>query len=437
MSEPSDNSFDEKLDNLFENSFDSRFDDESIGSFGGAGEDGSGAADEADAPDAGDEADEGDEGDAPGVADEADEGDAPDAADAPATADPAVAADVPFDIPIEKSAKRKRGLARRVLIVLCVILAVLIVAAGGAFAWWRHSVEQGKKAMTEQVAERASAEDGVIEYDGKRYRLNDSIVTLCFIGYDDTADEADAIKGGQSDTIMVIALDTLSGKARAISIPRDSMVTVDTYNGDSYGGQATEQICLQYSYGSSATRSSELVVNTVSRLLYNIPITYYFTLNIRGVADLNDAVGGVTITASRTVPESNVVEGQEITLMGEDARQYVQYRDYLGAVDSSLDRQERQKQYLQAFAARIIEIAKSDPAKLMDLYSEAGEYTCTNLGIEEYSYLVDTMLEHGFSGLETTSLSGEMQQGETFAEFYLDKDALRREVIDTFYIEAQ
>ena len=416
MSEPSDNSFDEKLDNLFENSFDSRFDDESIGSFGGS--------DEADSAD---EVDEADEGDAPDVAD---------APDAPATADPAVAADVPFDIPIEKSAKRKRGLARRVLIVLCVILAVLIVAAGGAFAWWRHSVEQGKKAMTEQVAERASAEDGVIEYDGKRYRLNDSIVTLCFIGYDDTADEADAIKGGQSDTIMVLALDTLSGRARAISIPRDSMVAVDTYNGDSYGGQATEQICLQYSYGSSATRSSELVVNTVSRLLYNIPITYYFTLNIRGVADLNDAVGGVTITASRTVPESNVVEGQEITLLGIEAQVYVQNRSH-DVVTGSLYRQERQKQYLQAFAARIIEIAKSDPAKLMDLYSEAGEYTCTNLGVEEYSYLVDTMLEHGFAGLETTSLSGEMQQGETFAEFYLDKDALRQEVIDTFYIEAQ
>ena len=413
MSEPSDNSFDEKLDNLFENSLDSRFDDESIGSFGGS-----------------DEADSADE------VDEADEGDAPDAADAPATADPAVAADVPFDIPIEKSAKRKRGLARRVLIVLCVILAVLIVAAGGAFAWWRHSVEQGKKAMTEQVAERASAEDGVIEYDGKRYRLNDSIVTLCFIGYDDTADEADAIKGGQSDTIMVLALDTLSGRARAISIPRDSMVTVDTYNGDSYGGQATEQICLQYSYGSSATRSSELVVNTVSRLLYNIPITYYFTLNIRGVADLNDAVGGITLTSIETLPGTNVVEGQEITLLGIEAQVYVQNRSH-DVVTGSLYRQERQKQYLQAFAARIIEIAKSDPAKLMDLYSEAGEYTCTNLGVEEYSYLVDTMLEHGFSGLETTSLSGEMQQGETFAEFYLDKDALRREVIDTFYIEAQ
>lgn len=409
MSEPSDSSFDDKLDNLFENSFDSRFDDESIGSFGDADAD---AADNAVGSTGADAADNTDAGAG------------------------ATATDVPIDIPIDKSAKRKKGLARRILIVLCVILAVLIVAAGGAFAWWRHSVEEGKKAMTEQVTERASAEDGVIEYNGKRYRLNDSIVTLCFIGYDDTADEDDAIKGGQSDTVMVLALDTLSGKAKVISIPRDSMVTVDTYNGDSYGGQATEQICLQYSYGSSATRSSELVVNTVSRLFYNIPITYYFTLNIRGVADLNDAVGGITLTSIETLSGTNVVEGQEITLLGTEAQAYVQNRSH-DVVTGSLDRQERQKQYLQAFAARLIEIAKSDPAKLMDLYNEAGEYTCTNLGVEEYSYLVDTMLEHGFSGLEATSLSGEMQQGETFAEFYLDKDALRQEVIDTFYIEAQ
>lgn len=420
MSEPSDNSFDEKLDNLFENSFDSRFDDESIGSFG--------ASDDA----AGAETSDAETSSAEPLVNPIDNltvGPSAEPAFIPAHSD------LTIDVP--PATRKKKSVARRVLIVLCVILALLIAGAGGAYAWYRHSVEEGKKAMTEQTTQRASTEDGVIEYNGKRYRLNDSIVTLCFIGYDDTADEADAIKGGQSDTVMVLALDTLSGKAKIISIPRDSMVTVDTYNGESYGGQATEQICLQYSYGDSATRSSELVVNTVSRLFYNIPITYYFTLNIRGVASLNDAIGGVTLTALQTLPESNVVEGQEITLMGEDARQYVQYRDYLGSVDSSLDRQERQKQYLQAFASRLLETAKSDPTKLMDLYSEAGEYTCTNLGLEEYSYLVDTMLSHGFSGLETTSLSGEMQQGETFAEFYLDKDALRQEVIDTFYTEVQ
>lgn len=336
-----------------------------------------------------------------------------------------------------KGPKKKKSAARRVLIVLCVILAVVIAGAGGAFAWWRYSTEQGKKAMTEQVVERASSEDGVIDYNGKKYRLNESIVTVCFIGYDDSGDADDALKGGQSDTVMVLALDTLSGKVKIISIPRDSMVTVDTYSSGSYGGQATEQLCLQYSYGDSPSNSSELVVNTVSRLLYNIPISYYFTLNIRGVASLNDSIGGVTLTPIQTVPNSNVVEGQEITLLGDDARAYVQYRDYLGSIDSSLDRQERQKQYLRAFASRIVEVAKSEPTKLMDLYNVGSEYTCTNLGIDEYTYLANTVMESGLSGFEVTSLDGEMRQGETYAEFYLDKDSLRQQVIDTFYNEVK
>ncbi len=332
--------------------------------------------------------------------------------------------------------RRKKSPARIALTVLCVVLLVAIVGAAAAFAWWRHSVEQGKQAMTEQVVQKAAAEDGVIEYDGKKYRMNENVVSVCFIGYDDTGEEY-TLKGGQSDAVMVLALDTSTGKVKVISVPRDSMVTVDVYAGDSYGGQVTEQLCLQYSYGDAANRSSELTANAVSRLFYNVPISYYFTLNIRGVAALNDSIGGVTLTPIQTLPNSNIVEGVEMTLLGKNARTYVQYRDTQSTIYTSLDRQERQKQYVKAFASEALEIAKSDPAKLLDLYNEAAEFTYTNLGISEYSYLVDTVLAHGISEFEIVSLDGEMQQGDTFAEFYLDKDALRREVIDTFYTEVQ
>lgn len=335
----------------------------------------------------------------------------------------------------KKPRSRKKSIARRVLIVLCVIVALLIVGAGCAFAWWRHSVEQGKKAMTEQVAQQAQAEDGVIDYNGHKYKLNENIVSVCFIGYDDSADGE--LKGGQSDAVMVLALDTSSGKVKIISVPRDSMVTVDAYSGESYAGQVTEQLCLQYSYGDGANRSSELTTATVSRLFYNLPISYYFTLNIRGVAALNDSIGGVTLNALQTLPNSDIVEGQDITLLGKDARTYVQYRDTQSTVYTSLERQSRQIQYVKAFAAKVLQMAKSDPTKLLDLYNEAGDFTYTNLGIDEYSYLVDTMLSHGISSFDVTSLEGEMKQGETFAEFYLDKDALRQEVIDTFYTQVE
>ncbi len=332
--------------------------------------------------------------------------------------------------------KKKKSPARTVLTVLCVVLAVLIVGAGAAFAWWRHSVDQGEKAMTEEVVKQASTEDGVIDYNGKKYRLNENVVTVCFIGYDDTGEE-NTLKGGQSDAIMVLAFDTSTGKVKVISVPRDSMVTVDVYAGESYGGQVTEQLCLQYSYGDAANRSSELTANAVSRLFYNVPISYYYTLNIRGVSALNDSIGGVTLTALQTLPNSNIVEGQQITLLGKDARTYVQYRDTQSTIYTSLDRQERQKQYVKAFVSEVLEIAKTDPGKLIDLYNEASEFTYTNLGLSEYTYLVDTVLANGISEFEITSLDGEMQQGDIFAEFYLDKDALRQEIIDTFYTEVQ
>lgn len=330
----------------------------------------------------------------------------------------------------EKPAKGRPRKRRIVLTVLLVLVVVLLACAGGAYAWWRHSVEEGRRAMTEAVVERAKEQAGTIEYDGKRWRLNEDIVTVCFIGYDDSADGE--YKGGQSDAILVFALNTQTGEAKAINIPRDSMVTVDAYSGDSYAGQTTEQICLQYSYGDGAHRSSELTVNTVSRLLYNVPIDYYFTLNIKGVDSLNDAIGGVTLTAVRDVPEVGIYAGDEVTLMGYTARRYVQFRD-ISISDGSLDRQARQFQYLNAFVDKVLETAKSDPGKLLELYNVAQDYTYTNLGVDEFTFLADTMLAHGVSGLEVIQLEGEMTRGEVFAEYHLDKDFLRQQVIETFY----
>lgn len=322
--------------------------------------------------------------------------------------------------------RRPRRLALKIFAVIAV---VLLVGAGGAYAWWRNSVEQGRRAMTEAVAQRATDQQGTIEYDGRRWRLNKDIVTVCFIGYDNTADGE--YKGGQSDTILVIALNTATGEAKAINIPRDSMVTVDAYSGDSYAGQTTEQICLQYSYGDGGHRSSELTASTVSRLFYNVPISYYFTLNINGVATLNDAVGGVTLTAVSDVPTAGITEGEEVTLWGKDAQSYVQYRE--SDATGSLGRQERQIQYVRAYISRVLELASSDPGKLLELYNAAQEFTFTNLGVDEFAFLADTMLSHGVSGLDVVQLEGEMARGDTYAEYTLDKDFLRQQVIETFY----
>ena len=325
-----------------------------------------------------------------------------------------------------KRIKRRRRI-RTLVIVLLVIGAV--AAAGWGFV--NHSVNQGKKKIEEKTEKVIKAKGDTITYNGKKYELNKHMATVAFIGFDGR-DNDDGTQKGQSDTVMVVALNTDTGEARGIVIPRDSMVAVDTYSNGSFAGQVTEQLCLQFAYGTDGDNSSALAAAAASRVLDNIPVDYYYTLNIEGVAPINDSIGGVTLVPTQTVPGTSVVEGQETTLFGKMAEKYVQWRD-TSVLTSSLDRTTRQVSYLQAFAAKMLNSAKSNPAVLVNLYQTMGDYTWTNLGLDEFSYLATTMLEHGLTSFDVVTLQGTMQQGDTFAEFYLDQDNVKQTVVDTFY----
>lgn len=335
--------------------------------------------------------------------------------------------------PVESDHGPRR--ARRIgLRVLVAVLVLVCVTAAGAAIWVNSSIQRGRKAFEESM-QRAIEETGsTVEYEGRTYELNKDMVTIAFIGFDNRTKNATTGSDaqGQSDTIMVVALNTATGAATGIIIPRDSMVPVDMYIEGNYSGQSTMQICLQYSYGDSSEQSSELVARCASRVLYGMPIDYYFTLNIEGVGPINDSVGGVTLTPVQSVPSAGIVEGRETTLYGTKAERYVQYRD-TSSVTSSLDRQARQVSYLKAFSSKVLGAASSDPGALISLYQTALDYTWTNLGIDQFSYLASTMLSHGMTSFDVVTLDGEMVSGENHSEFILDKDSVYRVVLDVFY----
>lgn len=326
---------------------------------------------------------------------------------------------------------RGRRIALRVLVVALVLLAV---GTAGAAVMLNRSIARGRQAFEESMEKAVEDKGSTVEYEGKSYRLNEDMVSVAFIGFDNRTTNASSGNdaAGQSDTVIVVALDTKTGKATGIVIPRDSMVAVDTYIDGMYNGQHTMQICLQYSYGGTSEQSSELVAQCASRVLYGMPIDYYFTLNVEGVGPLNDAVGGVTLVPVQSVPSVGVSEGVETTLYGKTAERYVQYRD-TSSLTSSLDRQARQMSYLKAFSSKVLQNASSDPGALLSLYQTALEYTWTNLGFDQFSYLVSEMLAHGMTSFNVVSLDGEMAQGESHAEFYLDQDSVYRTVLETYY----
>ena len=175
--------------------------------------------------------------------------------------------------------KRKRAL--RIFAVVAVVLVLVI--GGTAFAAWR-AVKAGEDALhqTADAQDIQTADDSVtydegrtVKYNGHTYKLNENMVSVVVMGYDRTATDEVNGQNGQADAVMVLALDTQTGKATAIGVPRDSMVDISKVVGGSYAGQDKMQLCLAFGYGDGAEGSAENVTTAVSRLLYNMPMSYY------------------------------------------------------------------------------------------------------------------------------------------------------------------
>ena len=336
---------------------------------------------------------------------------------------------------------RRRARRRRRLKVLGIVMLVLVLVAGGAALGVWYLVSSGEQAVREssqaedlETADEAETEDEgyTVEYNGTTYRYNENIVSIVVMGYDRTEDVEDTGEAGQADAVMVVAFDTETGEMNVIGIPRDTMVYVDEMVGDAFVGQGEMQLALAFSYGDGYETSAENVVRAVRRILYNMPMNYYVALNLEGVGAVNDAVGGVTLTAIETIPNTVIVEGEEITLWGSNAQKYVQYRD-TSQLDSSLQRQARQSQYLQAFFSQAISSTAGNPSVLVSLYQTALEYATTNLGVQEFTYLATVLLQNGMSELNVTTLAGEAVKGDQYVEYHLDEESVYQTVLDVFY----
>ena len=264
------------------------------------------------------------------------------------------------EVLIRKKKRTHNKLKKRLKIAAIVVGVIALIAGGAAWAVV-SSIKAGEAAMKQasEPTQIETAEDAVsydegrtIEHNGHTYAYNENIVSVVVMGYDKSLHANSVPAGsGQADAVMVLALDTKTGKATVIGIPRDSMVDVGEFVGDAFMGQEKMQLCLAFSYGDGAHTSCEYTTTAVSRALYNMPMSYYMALDYDGIAPLNDAIGGVSVNALETIPNTGIVAGQDIVLYGDNAARYVQYRD-TSTLTSSLDRQARQVQYCRRFLPR-------------------------------------------------------------------------------------
>lgn len=329
--------------------------------------------------------------------------------------------------------KKKKGVTwQKVVITIIVVVCVALVGGVSVFFLSRSVGEKSLK---------AEASENITTYKGKEYKYREDIINILCLGIDKSEAMEKQIERrqllGMCDAVMVVSIDTKRDTLKIIAIPRDTMIDV-SITSDSGEVVRTErmQLCYQYAYGKRAEQSGELTMDTVSRLLYDVPIQKYCAINFTALPVINDAIGGVDVEViedlSEFVPEFTL--GNKIHLEGDLALRYVRERNK-HLVNTTVLRTQRQKQYALAFLEKAKTVVADDLTLPVTIFQSLQENMSTNITIPDITYLVPELLTMELSEDIIQVLPGESELGEEFVEFHVDADAMKDMIISTFYEE--
>jgi LCP family protein required for cell wall assembly len=255
------------------------------------------------------------------------------------------AATTPMTLYRQPERRRRTSLQLVGRILLWLLIAVLVVAAGllgGAYLYFHEQV----KAVQAHTPDVIRAEKGLdVPVAGRP-------ATALIVGYDHRAGPESALPS-RSDTIMLVRADPIDKTVSLMSLPRDLLVPIYCRP-----GQPVTTDRINSAYERCGTRGT---LETV-KALTGLSVNYLITVNFRGFKQVVDKLGGVWIDVDRryfndnaglttgynTYATINLQPGYQ-RLNGSDALDFVRYRH----TDSDLYRVARQQAFVKAFKEQV------------------------------------------------------------------------------------
>ncbi|MBQ7726720.1 MAG: PD-(D/E)XK nuclease family protein [Clostridia bacterium] len=222
--------------------------------------------------------------------------------------------------PISRRKPRKR---KKLLIVLCVVLAILFALTAAAFVALKIGEGKLRKRASgnpklPSIDTEEMPEDADAYYQGEAYFYNHNLINLLLIGIDRADPETNT--SHQADALYLFSLDTAANHANVLAISRNTMADVAVYDiNNRYLSTQKQQICMAYSYGKTPTQSAELTVQAVSDFLCGVPISGYYAAGILYMPAKRD-------TAEKGLAMNGLIRAEEnlVTAMDkEKAGEYV------------------------------------------------------------------------------------------------------------------
>lgn len=248
-------------------------------------------------------------------------------------------------------------------------LIIMLVLVGGAGFYLNHMLNQVGTHKISQSDENLGIKNSSEE--------SDNITNIALFGLD----RRETTGNTRSDTIMIATLDTKNKKAKLTSIMRDTYVNIPS--------RGMDKINHAYAYG-----GPELAIRTINEN-FDMNIRDYVMVDFFGMADIIDALGGVTIDVKpEEVSRTGVSSAGLQTLNGEQAVKYSRIR-YVGNGD--FERTERQRKVLEQLMNKVVTAGPMEYPKLMN---QLLPYVETSLSKREILKLGTSAFTSGVDSLE-------------------------------------
>lgn len=278
-----------------------------------------------------------------------------------------------------------------------------------------------------------------VTYEGTDYFPRQDITTLLVMGIDEEGPvkaSGSYRNSGEVDMAALVVLDQTDESYTILCLNRDTMLNMPVLGVDgSPAGSFYGQLALSHTYGSGLEDSAENTREAISSFLNGLTIDYYVAMNMDAISILNDAVGGVTVNVSDDFSEVDPTIGfGAVTLNGEQALTFVRSRQDVGN-QMNLSRMNRQEEYMRGLSVALGAKLDESDSFVTNTYDAMDEFMVTDCSVKAASGLMERCAEYNLK--QIVSLKGENVRGDEFYEFYVDEEALQRQVIELFYAEKE
>ena len=234
-----------------------------------------------------------------------------------------------FGLRSKRRHKKKKGK----LLFIFILMTALLVGASIVFADKLNLFHQTVNTITQDVGNRT-------EEEAKEIIENAKPINILLLGIDNGA-YGRPTEDGRSDTMLLLTSNPSEKKAQLLSIPRDTYTEI-------VGMNYYDKINHAYAYG-----QAKMAINSVEKL-FDTNIDFYMEINMSGLMEFVDAVGGIEVTSPLTFTYEgrSFEEGKKELLDGESALRFARMR--YDDPEGDYGRQKRQRIVIEQLVKKMM-----------------------------------------------------------------------------------